>query len=200
VTGVRYGIDTFGPQVWSGGKPALVVTGPNVGDNLWYKVPFSGTVGGAVFAAHDRKVPAIAFSAASDARRSFAAGPPSAEGLVYAALATKLTTALLAGGPPYLPPDVWLNVNFPKAEGACADPAAFKFVLSRINPRIPLITPDDVQQCGSRALPHEQEVFDRGGCLIPVSPGSALDKTTADPEDQAVVYQRLKSILTCLPK
>jgi len=36
------------PKLWSGLKPELAVTGPNVGSNVGIQVPFSGTVGAAV--------------------------------------------------------------------------------------------------------------------------------------------------------
>ncbi|TPX12273.1 uncharacterized protein E0L32_006920 [Thyridium curvatum] len=197
VTGVRYGIDTFGPQFWQGRKPELVVTGPNVGSNLWLAVPFSGTVGAAVYAAHEARIPAIAFSGASDGKLAWDASPPPLRSLLYAQLATQLTDAVLASGAPYLPDDVFLNVNFPKAEGACTRPAAFKWVLSRVNPG--WLSAPDVRHCGGARLPTETDVSHEDGCYISVSVGDANDKTTASVDKQAVVLQKLGSLLTCLP-
>ncbi|KAI2601712.1 sure-like protein [Hypoxylon sp. NC1633] len=196
VTSVRYGIDTFGAQIWNGQEPELVVSGPNVGSNLFLSVPFSGTVGAAVYASHDAGIPAIAFSGASDGNLAFNTNPVPARSTVYAQLATQLTNAVLNSGAPYLPDEVWLNVNFPEVTGACTDPANFKWVLSRINPGI--ISAPDVDYCGDDRLPTESSVIDAGGCQISVSVGDATDKTTAPAEKQAVVLQKLGSMLTCL--
>ncbi|KAI0008450.1 sure-like protein [Xylariaceae sp. FL0662B] len=197
VTSVRYGIDTFGPQIWNGGKPDIVVAGPNVGSNLFLAVPFSGTVGVAAYASHDAKIPAIAFSGASDGALAWNTSPVPARSTVYAQLAAKLTDAVLDSGAPYLPEEVWLNVNFPKVEGDCTDPAKFKWVLSRINPG--QFSDKDVVTCGSDRLPTETDVINEGGCHISVSVGDSTDKTTAPADKQAVVLKKLGSLLTCLP-
>ncbi|KAI0378367.1 sure-like protein [Hypomontagnella monticulosa] len=195
VTSVRYGLDTIAPQFWNGQTADLVVTGPNVGSNLFLAVPFSGTVGAAVYASHEVGIPALAFSGADDGRLAFDA-PVQARSTVYAQLATQLTNAVLASGKPYLPADVYLNVNFPKVEGACTDPSKFKWVLSRVNPGI--FSDRDVETCGSDRLPTESSVIDAGNCQISVSVGDATDKTTAPAEKQAVVLKKLGSMLTCL--
>lgn len=196
MTSVRYGIDTFAPQIWNGQGPELVVSGPNVGSNLWLAVPFSGTVGVAVYSTHEAGIPAIAFSGASDGNLAFNTSPVPARSTVYAQLATQFTNAVLAAGAPYLPEDVWLNVNFPKVEGDCTDPAKFKWVLSRINPGV--FSDKDVETCGSDRLPTENSVINAGGCRISVSVGDSTDKTTAPAEKQAVVLQKLGSLLSCL--
>lgn len=196
VTSTRYGIDTFGPQFWNGRGPQLVVSGPNVGSNLWLAVPFSGTVGAAVYASQEG-IPSIAFSGASDGTLAWNTSPPPQRSLVYAQLATQLANAVLASGAPYLPSDVWLNVNFPKVEGSCMQATSFKWVLSRINPG--WFSRPDVVQCGSDRLPTETDVLNAAGCYISVSVGDANDKTTAAREKQAVVLQKLGSMLTCLP-
>ncbi|OTB05367.1 hypothetical protein M426DRAFT_319907 [Hypoxylon sp. CI-4A] len=196
VTSVRYGIDTFAPQFFNGEAPELVVSGPNVGSNLFLAAPFSGTIGVAVYASHDAGIPALAFSGASDGTLAFDTDPVPARSTVYAELATKLTNAVLDAGAPYLPEDVFLNVNFPKVEDDCTDPANFKWVLSRINPGT--FSDPDVETCGSDRLPTETSVIDAGGCQISVSVGDSTDKTTAPAEKQAVVLQKLGSLLTCL--
>ena len=193
---MRYGIETFGPQFWNGAAPELAVSGPNVGSNLFLSVPFSGTVGSTVYAVHEAHIPGIAFSGASDGNLAWDTSPPPQRSLVYAQLATQLTNAILASGTPYLPADVWLNVNFPKVEGACTTPTAFKWVLTRINPG--LFSAPDTAQCGSTRLPTETDVINAGGCHISVSVGDAADKTTASADKQAVVLQKLRSLLTCL--
>ncbi|KAI1381469.1 sure-like protein [Hypoxylon crocopeplum] len=196
VTSVRYGIDTFAPQIWNGQGPELVVSGPNVGSNLFLAVQFSGTVGVAVYSSHEAGIPALAFSGASDGNLAWTTNPVPARSTVYAQLATTLTNAVLDAGAPYLPEDVWLNVNFPEVEGDCTDPANFKWVLSRINPG--LFSEPDVDNCGSDRLPTESSVIDAGDCQISVSVGDATDKTTAPAEKQAVVLQKLSSLFSCL--
>lgn len=197
VTSVRYGIDTFGPQFWNDQGPELVVTGPNVGSNLWLAVHFSGTVGGAVYAAHDAGIPSIAFSGASDGTLAWNTSPPPARSLIYAELATQLTNAVLESGAPYLPSEVFLNVNFPEVQGSCTQASSFKWVLSRIN--LGVFSDEDVEHCDNTRLPTETDVLNEDGCYISVSVGDATDKTTASAEKQAAVLEKLGSLFTCLP-
>ncbi|KAF4471089.1 acid phosphatase precursor, partial [Fusarium albosuccineum] len=193
VTSIKYGIDTFGPGLWNGAAPELAVAGPNVGTNLWLQVPFSGTVGAACYAAHDAGIPAIAFSGASDGNTAFNATPVPQRSLVYAELATKLVKKVVDSGKPYLPKDVFLNVNFPKVEGACTDASKFKWVLSRINPGV--FSAPDAEWCGGDRLPTETDVILEGGCHISVSIGDATDKTTVDDDRQKVVLEKLRDML-----
>jgi 5'/3'-nucleotidase SurE len=195
---MRYGIDTIAPPFWNGNPPELAVSGPNVGSNLFLAVPFSGTVGAAAYAAHDAKIPALAFSGASEGTLAWNTTPEPQRSRVYAQLAATLTQAVVKSGKPYLPEDVFLNVNFPEVKGDCTDVSKFKFVLSRIN--IGIFSEKDVDWCGGDRLPTEQSVIDaEGGCYVSVSVGDARDKTTAAADKQAVVLSKLRSILTCLP-
>ena len=196
VTAIRYGIDTISPPFWNGQAPELAVSGPNAGSNVGLTVHFSGTVGAAVYAAKDAGIPAIAFSAASSGSLAWNSLPVAQRSLVYAELATTITNAVIASGKPYLPEDVFLNVNFPKAEGSCTQASRFKFVLSRVNSG--LLSEDDVEHCGSTRLPSESSVIDRSGCYVAISVGDATDKSTAPASKQAVVLNKLRSILTCL--
>ena len=193
VTGVRYGLEYFGPLFWGGAGPDLAVAGPNVGGNTFLQVPFSGTVGAAVYAAA-RGVPAVAFSGAAGGNPAFDTQPVPARSEAYARLAARLVDALAAAGPPYLPPGVWLNVNFPDVETRCPAPDAYRFVLSRINPGF--LSAPDAALCGGRRLPTETEVLD--ACHVSVSPGDAADKTTVDAERQAIVAKKLRGLLSCL--
>lgn len=119
---------------------------------------------------------------------------------VYADLSTTVTQALVNSGKPYLPSNIWLNVNFPGVNARCSKPSDFKFVLSRINPAIPFVTPDDVTTCGNGGrLPNEIDVAGRDNCYVAISVGDASDKTTAGVPAQRVVLQKLRSILSCLP-
>ncbi|KAI1506276.1 survival protein sure-like phosphatase/nucleotidase [Biscogniauxia marginata] len=197
VTSARYGVETFGPQIWNGGAPDLIVSGPNVGHNLWLTLPFSGTVGVAAYASHDAGIPAIAFSGSSDGgATSWETSPVPQRSLVYAQLATQLTNAILDSGAPYLPDDVFLNVNFPSVTGDCTDAASFKWVLTRVTSG--LVSAPDVETCGSDRLPPETTVALGSGCHISVSVGDASDKTTASADKQAVVLEKLGDLLTCL--
>ena len=116
---------------------------------------------------------------------------------LYAELATSLVTEIVDSGTPYLPADVFLNVNFPAIAGNCTDPAAFQWILSRINPGF--LSPADVEWCGSTRLPTEDSVEDTDGCYISVSVGSATSKATANSTQQAEVLAKLKNRLVCLP-
>jgi hypothetical protein len=107
---------------------------------------------------------------------------------------------LVATGKPYLPSDVWLNVNFPSVSAAqCSSPENVAFVLSRIHVAVPLITPDDVTTCGSSRLPSEIAVSLTSGCYASVSVGVASTKEDANSTIQAVALKKLSKLLTCLP-
>ncbi|KAL6807113.1 survival protein sure-like phosphatase/nucleotidase [Trichoderma sp. SZMC 28013] len=196
VTSMKYGIDTFGPQLWNGSAPDLAVSGVNVGTNVFVQLPFSGTVNAATFAAL-AGIPSIAFSAASVGRLPFDEEPVPLRSILYGQLAAQLTNKIISSGSPYLPPDIFLNVNFPKVEGNCTELSSFQWVLSRINPGI--ISPPDVSFCGSKRLPTELSVITHGGCFISVSVGNAKDKTTASNSNQALVLDKLRDMLACLP-
>ncbi|KAF2274741.1 sure-like protein [Westerdykella ornata] len=196
VTSIKYGIDTVAPKLWgANSKPELALTGPNVGSNVGLAVQFSGTVGAAVYAARTARIPAIAFSGASDTKSpwndvSFAAK-------VYADLAFNVTNTIIAKGTPYLPEDVWLNVNFPDvSQTKCSNPSQFKYILTRINSGI--LSKRDVQWCGTDRLPTESDIIKKTGCYVAISVGDAADKTTVDAERQAVVLEKLRPLLTCV--
>ncbi|WYZ46126.1 hypothetical protein EsH8_IX_000351 [Colletotrichum jinshuiense] len=200
VTSMRYGIEQFAAEQWNGQAPELAVSGPNVGSNLWLQVPFSGTVGTAAYASGTKGIPAIAFSGSSSGTLAWNTSPVPARSTVYAELATRLVDKIVAGGAPYLPENVWLNVNFPKVtDTACNDPDQFKWVLSRINPG--LFSGPDVSTCGAKErLPEENTVVGTSsGCYISVSVGDSGDKTTAPKEKQQPVLDRLGDFLSCLP-
>ncbi len=196
VTSIKNGISTLGPRFFDGKQPEFAVTGPNVGSNLDFAVPFSGTVGAAVEAVK-QGVPAIAFSGRTGSQTAFNATTP-LYSKIYADLATNLTTAVLESGTPYLPDGVFLNVNFPSVSATeCNETSQFQFVFSRIYAGI--LSDDDVETCGSTRLPTERDVVD-AGCFVSVSPGDASDKTTANATSQAVVLSKLKALLGCLPQ
>ncbi|KAL2826321.1 survival protein sure-like phosphatase/nucleotidase [Aspergillus cavernicola] len=196
VTSIKHGIDTISPQFFNG-LPDLAVSGPNVGNNLGITVYFSGTVGAASYAAGTGGVPAIAFSGESGSPTAWNAEVP-AYSTIYAELAAKVVDRVVAAGSPYLPEDVWLNVNFPAVDDTCTSADDFKFVLSRIFAAVPLITDDDVESCGSTRLPMESSVVRTDGCYVSISVGTS-DKTDADATLQGDILQKLGDFLTCLP-
>lgn len=157
---------------------------------------FSGTVAAAAYAAHEAGIPSIAFSAASTGRLAFDTDPVPLRSSLYGQLAAQLTNEIISSGAPYLPPDVFLNVNFPKVEGNCTELSDFKWILTRINPGY--FSPPDVSFCGVERLPTELSVITHGGCLISISVANAKDKTTASTDSQAVVLQKLHAMLSCL--
>ncbi|OQE46568.1 hypothetical protein PENCOP_c001G07287 [Penicillium coprophilum] len=197
VTSMKYGIDSRAPQFFNG-PPDLAVAGPNVGKNIGLTVYISGTVGATTYAAH-AGIPAIAFSGATGSQTSWNITRPHYSN-IYADLATNLTNQVVAAGKPYLPNDVWLNVNFGKvSDSRCTNPADFSFVLSRIHIALPFITPDDVTTCGRSRLPSELEVSLASGCYASVSVGMAASKSDANATIQGAVLKNLGNLLTCLP-
>lgn len=197
VTAVRFGIETFGPQCWGGYHPELVVAGPNVGRSAWLAVQYSGNAAVAAYAAR-AQIPAIAFSAASGSRLPWDTDPAPKASAVYAELARNLTNTVIASGKPYLPPDIFLNVNFPPVDERCPDAASFKWILTRMNPGIH--EPRDLLWCNKDRLPTENYVRHGPGCYISVSPGDAYTKKTSeDVRKQEVILKKLQSILSCFP-
>jgi 5'/3'-nucleotidase SurE len=165
VTSMRYGIQTLSPKFF-GGPPDIAVAGFNVGSNLGTTVLFSGTVGAATEAVKEG-IPAIAFSGRTGKQTAWNAGVENYATVwvlascwlvvrislmfgcwSYADLSARVTQTLLDAGKPYLPDDIWLNVNFPAISATtCTAPSDFKFVLSRIYTAVQGITADDVITC-----------------------------------------------------
>ncbi len=118
---------------------------------------------------------------------------------IYGELSANVTQAVIDSGTPYLPRNVWLNVNYP-ATDSCSSASGYKFVLSRINTALPLVTPDDVKTCGNGGrLPTETAVVGTEGCYASISVGVATTKLDASSKQQRVVLNKLKGILSCLP-
>lgn len=198
-TAITYGINTLA-ETYFGGAPEIALTGPNVGSNLGVQTYFSGTVGAAV-AASDLGVPGLAFSGATGDQVAWNTTTESYQ-TIYADLALNVTETIIASGTPYLPSGTWLNVNFPEAgDGtSCTSVNDFKFVLSRIYTAVVLVSGDDVATCGSDdRLPTETTVVDTDGCYASVSLGLTSNKRDANATEQAVVLEKLSSILSCLP-
>lgn len=199
MTSIKNGIDVTAPKLWNGAKPELALTGPNVGGNIAVQVPFSGTVGAAVYAV-DAGIPAIAFSGQTGDPTAWNAPTP-LHSKVYADLALNVTTTIINSGQPYLPANTWLNVNFPDvSDSECNKPSDFKYIFTRINTG--LLSARDADWCGCTRLPWEADVILLRGssCYVTISPGDANDKTTInDAAVQTQIINKLKPILSCLP-
>ncbi|KAG8913898.1 hypothetical protein FRC02_005250 [Tulasnella sp. 418] len=204
VTAIKFGLSDVCPKIF-GGKPDLVVSGPNAGNNLGIVTPFSGTVGVATEAVK-QGFPAIAFSADSDAL-SFKNSGPGDNAHVYADLASKVTKAVIASrnGQGFLPPGVSLNVNFAKPSAACPTADKYKFVLTKIYseildltnligdalPQVCLLGKDSLKGvCGKDKLPSENSVFGKG-CVVTISV-MTKDKCDGSVAQQQDVLNRLK--------
>lgn len=195
---MRYGIQNLS-QIYFGGPPDIAVAGPNVGANLGLTTQVSGTVGAATEAVKEG-VPGIAFSGTTGSQTAWNT-PVQTYEQVYADLSTTVTQALVNSGKPYLPSNIWLNVNYPVVNSnACSSTSDFKFVLSRINTAIPIITPADVTTCNNGGrLPTETDVVDTAGCYASISVGVATTKLDASKSQQQIVLNKLSSVLSCLP-
>ena len=176
------------------------MAGFNVGANLGISAIGSGTIGAATEASKEG-IPGIAFSGTTGTQTAWNATPETYE-QVYADLSTNVTQTLLASGTPYLPKNVWLNVNYPAVStGKCDNIKDYKFVLSRIYGAVPIVTPKDVSTCNNGGrLPTESSVVDTtSGCYASISVGEATLKDDADAASQQIVLNKLSSILSCLP-
>ena len=216
---MKVGVQTLAPEIF-GGAPDIVVSGFNVGGRLFsciynrfgahylaigntgLQTVFSGTVGAASAAADQLSIPGIAFSGATGDQTAWNVNPVSDYVFLYSYLAMNLTTTLTSIGKPYLPPNVWLNVNFPPAGSgtSCTNSNQFKYVLSRIHSAVPILTPKDINICNNTGyLPTESSVIGTSGCYVSVSVGWANTKLDASASAQLVVLNALQTLLSCLP-
>ncbi|KAF2154243.1 5'/3'-nucleotidase sure family protein [Myriangium duriaei CBS 260.36] len=195
-TAMAYGIQTLAPKLFNGGKADFAVSGFNVGSNTGLTGIFSGTIGAAGKAA-SLGVPSIAFSGTTGDQTAWTAPTP-LYASIYADLAVNLTETVLKSGTPYLPANVYLNVNLGAVSpSACTKASDFKFVLSRLYTAV--ASPDDVQTCGSKRLPTESTVMKAAGCYVSVSVANATNKRDAY-SAQAPVLAKLGGLLSCLPE
>lgn len=172
------------------------MSGPNVGINAWLGDFFSGTVGVAVHGAKEAKIPSIAFSGKSEGVLAWNTTPVPVRSSFYAQIGASLTNRVIAAGVPYLPENVFLNVNFPEVTDSCNSLDDVVYVLTRIN--IGLFSAPDANHCGSTRLPSEFDVINRKACYVTVSVGDAKDKTTASATQQKAVLDKIGSIFTCI--
>jgi 5'/3'-nucleotidase SurE len=188
---MRYGLQKA--QEVLGGPAELALSGINAGRNGGIVALISGTVGAATEAAK-QGIPAIAFSGGGEQVGYNTPTLPYQQ--IYSDLSLKITETLIASGKPYLPKDIWLNVNYPDVtDTACTSTSDFKFVLSRVYPWFG----GDVETCGSTDLPDETSVFNTDGCYVSISASNAYTKLDVNAATQKVVLDKLGSILSCLP-
>ncbi|KAF5361401.1 hypothetical protein D9758_006250 [Tetrapyrgos nigripes] len=192
VDAVRFGIQTLAPQL--GGRPDLVVSGPNIGNNLAV-LGGSGTIGAASEGTLEG-IPSVAFSASSDSLDSVSfttltSDPDSTSSIaagIYASLTTKFVDTLFAStARPILPAQISINVNYPSIDG-CSSPDDFKFILTRVFPNL---GQTDVETCGTDRLPWEVTTILRSGCFATVSVFNVGTKLDANAAAQGVVLEGL---------
>ncbi|KAF8904759.1 survival protein sure-like phosphatase/nucleotidase [Gymnopilus junonius] len=187
VDAVRFGIQTLSPRIF-GSLPDIVISGSNIGNNLGSAVLISGTVGAASEAALEG-IPSIAFSGASGSQVPLPLRLLRAN--IYTALVLKFTAVLLDNPTPFLPSGVSLNVNFASVS-SCTSASDYKFVLTRISSSS---TPN-VNMCGSSTLPTESSAITQG-CIATVSVFNGSTKSDSNSTVQAVVLNKLSSLLEC---
>ncbi|KAJ3739919.1 hypothetical protein DFH05DRAFT_1537710 [Lentinula detonsa] len=108
----------------------------------------------------------------------------------------EFVNALLAAGPPFLPPGTSVNVNYPlSTSSSCTSPSDFSFILTRIAPSN---SATDVETCGTDHLPRETAVVATNGCFASVSVMNATTKTDVNATTQAFVLGHLGNFLSCL--
>jgi 5'-nucleotidase len=109
VMAALYGIQVAAQAQWQK-KPDLLISGPNVGNNLGAMNENSGTIGAAILAL-TQEVPAIAVSAHQNS------GTDASQGHKIAAVVVDIVRQLEAtrpAGQPLLPPYMGLNINLPE--------------------------------------------------------------------------------------
>lgn len=114
---VLYGLEVLANAKWNR-APDLVLSGPNIGNNLGVITPYSGTVGAAI-SALNRDVPAIAVSGAN--------GDPATAALL-AQITLRVVEAVAARGTVSLPARTGLSINVPVLDplrSATSYPIAF---------------------------------------------------------------------------
>ena len=182
VAAVLYGIDIAAQAKWGAG-PDLVVSGPNIGNNLGVMIPHSGTVGAAITVLN-RGIPAIAVSGAN----GDAATAP-----LLAAITLRVIAALDNNGHIALPPGIGLNVNVPaldRTRGAASYRFAFTQVGSGANAGIRFsLHLTDRPTASTASLPADNNPASEGnafadGNTVTVSP---IQGTFQAPPDQSAL-------------
>lgn len=113
VMATLYGIDVAAQKAW-GKNPDLIISGPNIGQNVGGIVVSSGTVSNVQYAL-SRGLPAIAFSADQNTYDNGQLDGKNERSVAVAQKAVELVRELesRSAGKPLLQPSMALNVNFP---------------------------------------------------------------------------------------
>jgi broad specificity polyphosphatase/5'/3'-nucleotidase SurE len=123
---------------------------------------------------------------------------------VYAEAATIITKRVLDSGPPYLPENTFLNINFPKVdEENCYNVSDWKYALTRLH-RVWAWTSKDFFTCDEPRLHIDEDVVARHkgqhDCWASISVAKAYHPShTAEAEEQEDVWNLLGDLLTCVP-
>ncbi|KAF4568390.1 hypothetical protein EYR36_010401 [Pleurotus pulmonarius] len=216
VDSVRFGVQALATKFFNG-KPDIVISGSNVGNNLNLGVLGSGTVSvatlslvlrntlmsiefsGAAAEGSKEGIPSIAFSGATASHISYTSlesDPSSQDSIaarIYSSLIVTFVNKLLDGPGDILPSHTFLNVNFAPTDN-CPTADSFKFIFTRLIPN-PFVK--DVNTCGKDHLPDETTTVGRG-CFASVT---ALDdrlKLDVGKEKQVQVLARLDGLVSCL--
>ena len=192
IAAVLYGIDIAAQAKW-GATPDLVVSGPNIGNNLGVVTPHSATVGAAITVLN-RGIPAIAVSGAN----GDAATAP-----LLAAVTLRVIAALDNQGKVALPAGTGLNVNVPALDskrpadsyrfaftqiGATANPGV-RFALHASDPPTPSTTGLSVDKNPG----NENNAFADGN-TVTVSPIQGTYQ--ASPDRTAQVLTQMRGLFT----
>jgi 5'-nucleotidase len=125
-------LDYVVPKVWNGTRPDLFVSGPHEGNNLGsFRYTLSGTIGSA-YAAVERGIPGIAFSAGDKAHRGYKAVSGSNDVATLNAVASvKIVNqfAISVQSGRLLPYGYGISVNLPILNSSCSSP---NYVQSRL--------------------------------------------------------------------
>ncbi|KAF2670733.1 5'/3'-nucleotidase sure [Microthyrium microscopicum] len=122
-----FALDYVIPKAWNSTLPDLFVSGPNEGNNLGpFLYTLSGTIG-AAYAAIERGIPGIAFSAGNGTHRSYttvANGSTTDVAVLNAKAAVKVVNQLASSvkSGRLLPYGYGINVNLPVLNSTCSTP------------------------------------------------------------------------------
>lgn len=128
-----FALDYVIPKVWNGTTPDLFVSGPNEGNNLGpFLYTLSGTIG-ATYAAIERGIPGIAFSAGNGTHRSYTTignntnDVATLNAKASVKIVNQLANSVKSGR--LLPYGYGINVNLPVLNTTCSSP---NYVASRL--------------------------------------------------------------------
>ncbi|GJN69657.1 hypothetical protein PLICBS_003707 [Purpureocillium lilacinum] len=132
---MQYGIESIVPDLWNGTKPELVINGPNKGNVIWpwlQRIPNAIT---AAYASAHYGIPAISFAYGSRNGNwsSWNTAKRPRNSRTYVGLVARLLGELQEtheAGKGLLPPDTYLNVNFPPLSATCKEVEDFHGALT----------------------------------------------------------------------